>query len=70
MYLCSKTHEEICHESDECPACEVIRDLEDTLTELGKELETAEADSTRLEDEVASLEERLDKVPGDADDKS
>lgn len=45
MYLCSENHEEICHESRNCPLCEKIEDLEkanDEISKLNKELSEME----------------------------
>jgi len=45
MELCSNGHGEVCYETDECPACEIINNLEEEVA--------------GLEDDIANLQNEL-----------
>lgn len=62
MELCGTNHDEVCHSSNFCPACFVIEDLEDKITELEdtiKELEDTTKDS---ESKIIKLEETINML--------
>ncbi len=42
LYLCSDGHEEMCHETSMCPACEVISELKVQIVELKDEIKNLE----------------------------
>lgn len=48
MNLCSRNHDEICHEGRECPVCVILRDHETAIEEKDSKI-------TDLTDEVARL---------------
>lgn len=46
MNLCNHNHEEVCYESNDCPACaykDEVKDLELTIKNLEKEIEQMES---------------------------
>ncbi len=50
MQLCSKYHEEVCYDSLNCPACELV----DKINELEKDLKKEEKKRESAEDELDS----------------
>jgi hypothetical protein len=51
MQLCSDRHEEICYETKQCPACEVITDLENEIQSLLYKIERLERRIIKLSEE-------------------
>ncbi len=49
MNLCSDDHDEVCYESLECPACQMVRERNDAQVKLYE----AEQEIKRLESEVS-----------------
>lgn len=57
MNICSENHEEIVHDSRNCPLCiatEEINDLESQIIECDKAADELRATIERLENEAAS----------------
>ena len=52
MYLCSHNHPEVCHETRNCPVCEIIDDYDLTISDL-------ESTNENLRDEIKELEDAL-----------
>lgn len=42
MNLCSDNHEEVCYETRNCPACKVINEKDDEISELKTKVEDLE----------------------------
>ena len=58
MEICSADHEEIIHDQRNCPICEQIKDLNETVVGLGDEL-------TEARDEVSALQNDLKEAAKD-----
>lgn len=48
MNLCSKKHEEICYESNDCPLCDEIAAHADTVSDFEKQIE-------KLDEEILEM---------------
>lgn len=65
MYLCDDGHDEVCHESRQCPVCAVMEKLDAAESEndtLRGEINSLERDNSSLESEVDDLKEEISKL--------
>lgn len=52
MYICGDNHEEICHESFQCPMCAKIKEKDHEISELNSKIDT-------LQEELAEAQSDL-----------
>lgn len=51
MFLCSDGHEEVCHESRQCPACAVIKEKDKEIENKDEEIQSLHARIDELENQ-------------------
>jgi polyhydroxyalkanoate synthesis regulator phasin len=52
MNICSENHQEICHETRECPLCALRSDKDQDITDLQKKVDELRKEVSTLEDQI------------------